>query len=166
MIERGDELMGNLSLIERARQMLNAASRNSTVQCSERQNTATKTIAKAADHITKGSSKPIWMETEASVTECKHEFVATDVRRPSRRNGANTFTISFTYYAHARTYYDRFTSAEPKAQGERFSIFYNALDPKQNAKSASVSGPRSTLSAIGIAGYILISGLFLTIARG
>jgi len=158
--------MSNPGLIERARQMLNAASHSSAGQYPARQNNTKKTNAKAANHTPKGKPKPIWMETEGSVTECQSEFIEIDAFHPGRANEANKFTVSFTYYAHARTYYDRFTSTEVKAQGECFSVFYNALDPNQNTKSVSESENRSALSVIGIAAYILISVLSLLMARG
>ena len=41
-------------------------------------------------------------------------------------------TVSFTYYAHAQTYYDNFISPGARTQGETFSVYYNTLNPRQN----------------------------------
>jgi hypothetical protein len=81
-------------------------------------------------------------------------------------NDPNKLIVSFTYYAHARTYYDNFISPVAMAQGETFSVYYNALNPSQNTRSPSESTKRSPLSDIAILGFILMSILSLTMVRG
>jgi len=156
--------MSNLRLIERARQILNAGNHSSADQRTASTHNTKKWKPTASRHTTQGRSKPIWMETEAEVAACQLEFVKTTVFHSGNAYQANKFTISFTYYAHARTYHDWFTSAEAKAQGERFSVFYNAFDPKQNTKSLSNSKNRRALSVVGITCYVIVSLLFLLIA--
>jgi len=158
--------MSSQELIERARQMLNAASQRSTEQKPTNENNAKKLKARLANRVPKGNLQPIWMATEARVISCEREVVTLNRSRLRTTGDAIKFTVSFTYYAHARTHYDSFTSTEAKAKGDGFSVFYNALDPKQNAKSVSDFENRSARSAIGVTGYILISVMFLMIARG
>jgi hypothetical protein len=106
------------------------------------------------------------METEARVTACHYEFARMNMFAFGIAKSTNRFTISFTYYAHGRTYSDNFISPVARAQGETFSVSYNALNPRQNTKSASNSTNTSELFAIGIVGYILLSILFFTMVRG
>ncbi len=158
--------MTNLGLIERARRMLNAVKHNSYGPCPSQQHYRAKENAAATNHNPIRHAKPIWMETEALVTECQRELTEISAHRSGNATDARPFTVYFTYYAHARTYYDCFSSTEIKARGECFSVFYNALDPKQNAISVSTSENGSALSAIGIVSYILISFLFLIMTQG
>jgi hypothetical protein len=81
-------------------------------------------------------------------------------------NDPNKLIVSFTYYAHARTYYDNFISPVAIVQGETFSVYYNALNPSQNTRSPSESTKRSPLSDITILGFITLSILCLTMVRG
>jgi hypothetical protein len=81
-------------------------------------------------------------------------------------NDPNKLIVSFTYYAHGRTYYDNFISPEAIEHGETFSVYYNALNPSENAQSPSDSTRRSPLSDITILGFITLSILSLTIVRG
>lgn len=157
--------MSNPGLIERARQMLNAASHGSAGEGPARDPNSKNTNGRAANHTAKGNPNAIWMETEASVTECECASVERNGFRPGGAIEANKFLVSFTYYAHARTYYDRFTSMEARARGERFSLFYNAFDPKQNTTSASEPESGIALTAIGVAVCIFISIMFLVMTH-
>jgi hypothetical protein len=106
--------------------------------------------------------KPQWLEAHASVTACKYEFGATQ----ALAFGAPTskhFLITFTYYAHGKTYTDQFTSPTYLEQGEIFSLTYNPLAPQQNSKSASTPSTGTPLIAIGIIGSILLTLLWLTL---
>ena len=74
--------------------------------------------------------------------------------------------VSFTYYAHAQIYYDDFRSPVARTQGEAFSIYYNALNPRQNTLSPSKFVNRRLLSDTAILGFIFMSILVLTLVRG
>jgi hypothetical protein len=106
------------------------------------------------------------METEAQVTECHHEFVRVSALTLRITEDPNKLIVSFTYYAHAQTYHDSFISPVSRAQGEPFSVYYNALNPRQNTQSPSEPTKRSALLDIAILGSILLSILFLTMVRG
>jgi hypothetical protein len=67
------------------------------------------------------------METEARVTACHYEFARMNTFAFGIAKNTDKFTISFTYYAHGRAYSDNFTSPVARAQGETFSVSYNAL---------------------------------------
>ena len=121
--------------------------------------------AKAASTTSQANSRPSWMESEARVTACQYEFDRMNTFTLRIATNTDKFTISFTYYPHGRAYSDNFTSPVARAQGETFSVFYNALNPRQNTKSASNSTYTSKLFAFGIVGYILLSILFLTMVR-
>jgi hypothetical protein len=52
------------------------------------------------------------------------------------------------------------------AQGETFSVYYNALSPGQNTRSPSDSTMRRLLSDIAILSFIILSILSLAMVRG
>jgi len=74
--------------------------------------------------------------------------------------------VSFTYYAHAHIYYDDFRSPVKRIPGEAFSVYYNALNPRQNTFSTSASIKKTSLSDIAILGFTLLSILFLAMVPG
>jgi hypothetical protein len=80
--------------------------------------------------------------------------------------GAGPFLISFTYYAHGKTYSDEFTSPTYLEQGATFPISYNPLAPHQNSMSSSTPTGRLPLFTIAIAGSILLSLLYLGMMHG
>jgi hypothetical protein len=114
------------------------------------------------------SAKPPWLETEAKVTACKYG--------PSRMNtltlgiptDKNHFLITFTYHVHGhgQTYTDEFTSPTYLEQGATFPITYNPLAPQQNNRSAATPITKTPLFAIGIAGSIILSVVWLALMRG
>jgi hypothetical protein len=77
------------------------------------------------------------METEARVTECHHELSRVRKLPLGVTKDHDNVIVSFTYYAHARTYYDNFISPVARAQGEALSVYYNALNPRQNTLTPS-----------------------------
>jgi hypothetical protein len=79
---------------------------------------------------------------------------------------SNQFLISFTYYAHGKTFSDEFTSPTYLEQGATFPISYNPLAPQQNTKSASAATGKTPFFAIGIAGSIFLSLLYLATMHG
>jgi len=76
------------------------------------------------------------------------------------------FLISFTYYAHGKTFGDQFNSPVAVEQNETFAISYNPLNPQQNSKSAAGYSRRGPIAAYGIAASIFCSLLLLVAARG
>jgi hypothetical protein len=109
--------------------------------------------------------KPPWLETQAKVTACKYEFGAGQALAfgiPSDKH----FLITFTYYAHGKTYTGEFTSPTYLEQGKIFSLTYNPLAPQQNSKSAATSTTRTPLFILGIAGSIIISLIWFAMMRG
>jgi hypothetical protein len=108
-----------------------------------------------------------WIETQATVTSCRFQFASLG----NIAFGFSTqkkFRIAFDYYAHGRLYSDEFQSPIAIAQNERIPITYNPLHPKQNSRTSgpNASPSRSPLIAIGIAGSIVLSLLWLTMMRG
>ena len=111
------------------------------------------------------TAKPPWLETHATVTACEYDFAAGQALAfglPTSKH----FRITFTYYAHGQTYTDTFTSPTYLEQGATFPITYNPLAPQQNSKSAAEPITKTPLFAIGIAGSILLSLIWLAILRG
>jgi hypothetical protein len=111
------------------------------------------------------TTKPIWLETDAKVTACKYDFGsgrALAFGIPTDKH----FLITFTYRAHGKTYTDEFTSPTYLEQGETFPISYNPLAPQQNSKSASTPTTKTPLFAIGIAGSIILSLIWLAVMHG
>jgi len=109
--------------------------------------------------------KTPWLETRAKVTSCNYESGAGQALAfgiPTSKH----FRITFTYYAHGQTYTDQFTSPTYLEHGATFPITYNPLAPQQNSKSATEPITKTPLFAIGIAGSILLSLIWLAILRG
>ncbi|MEO8737492.1 MAG: hypothetical protein ABI380_13250, partial [Edaphobacter sp.] len=109
--------------------------------------------------------KPPWLETTARVTSCKYEFGAERALAfgiPTSKH----FLITFTYYAHGKTYTEEFTSTTYLEQGKTFTITYNPLVPQQNSKSATTPTTKTPLFAIGIAGSVILSLIYLAMLRG
>ena len=77
------------------------------------------------------------------------------------------FSITFDYYAHGRLYSGEFQSPVAIPQNERIPIIYNPLDPQQNSRSfiPRTTPTRPPLIAIGIAGSVVLSLLWLAILR-
>ncbi|HEX3967291.1 MAG TPA: hypothetical protein VHW70_04950 [Edaphobacter sp.] len=110
------------------------------------------------------TTKPPWLDTQAKVVTCKYESGAGQALAfgiPTSKH----FLITFTYYAHGKTYTDEFTSPTYLEQGATFSIAYNPLDPQQNSKSTATPISRTPLFAIGIAGSVILSLICLFMMR-
>ena len=110
-----------------------------------------------------------WIATEATVTTCRYQFAGLS----NLAFGFSTqkkFRITFDYYAHARLYSGEFQSDAAIPQNERIPLTYNPLDPQQNSRDSASAGASSDvqppLLAVGIAGSILLSLLWLAILRG
>jgi len=110
-----------------------------------------------------------WIATEATVTTCRFQFAGLG----NLAWGFSTqkkFRITFDYYAHGRLYSGEFQSEAAIPQNERISITYNPLAPEQNSRDPDTaltpSAGRPPLIAIGIAGSVVLSLLWLAILRG
>ncbi len=110
-----------------------------------------------------------WIATEATVTTCRFQFAGLG----NLAFGFSTqkrFRITFDYYAHGQLYSGEFQSDVAIPQNERVPIRYNPLNPQQNDRDADSGAVASTgkppLIAIGIAGSIMLSLLWLLILRG
>ena len=113
----------------------------------------------------RSTAKVPWLETQAKVIACKYEFGAGQALAFGIPRSKH-FLITFTYYAHGRTYTDQFTSPTYLEQGEAFPITYNPLAPQQNSKSAVTPATKTPLFAIGIAGSIILSLVWLAMMHG
>ena len=107
-----------------------------------------------------------WLETQAEVTGCRYEFARMNTLSLGIATSRNQFIISFSYYAHAKTFCDEFTSPVAMGQGETFPVFYNPLNPQQNSRSESAPTSRVPVFAYGVAGSIVISLLYLAMMGG
>jgi TctA family transporter len=109
---------------------------------------------------------PRWLETEARVTACRYEFARMNTLTFGIPPENNRFLISFSYYAHARSYSDEFASPVALGNGATFNVRYNPLHPEENTKSASASARRSPLFALGVAGSGVLSLMYLSLVYG
>jgi hypothetical protein len=110
---------------------------------------------------------PAWIATEATVTTCRYQSPGLSTLAFGFQT-TQKFRITFDYYAHGRLYSGEFQSPIAIPQNERIPITYNPLDPQQNSR-ALIPNPTATrppLIAIGIAGSIVLSLLWLAILRG
>ena len=108
---------------------------------------------------------PRWLEIQATVTACKYEFGAGQALAfgiPTSKH----FLITFSYYAHGKTFTDEFRSPTYLEQGKTFTLTYNPLAPQQNSKSAAIPTTKTPLFAVGIAGSIILSLLWYAVMRG
>ena len=158
--------MTNLGIMERAKKLLSAAGRVVGEPAVKNRRATDKPNAERSGGAAQSTPQPIWMETEARVTDCRHELVRTSALTLRITNDPNRLIVSFTYYAHARTYYDNFISPVARAQGEAFSVYYNALNPRQNTLTPSRLLKRGALSDTAILSFVLLSMLLLAIASG
>jgi hypothetical protein len=112
------------------------------------------------------TSPPAWIATEATVTTCRYQSPGLSVLAFGIQTGEK-FRVTFDYYAHGRLYSGEFQSPVAIPQNERILITYNPLDPRQNSRSSipNLTSTRPPLIAIGIAGSIVLSLLWLAILR-
>jgi hypothetical protein len=110
---------------------------------------------------------PAWIATEATVTTCKYQSPGLSTFAFGFQT-THKFRITFDYYAHGRLYSGEFQSRVAIPQNERIPITYNPLDPRQNSRSfiPRITSTRPPLIAIGIAGSVILSLLWLAILRG
>jgi hypothetical protein len=126
-------------------------------------NTGNSTASTAAQPF--HASAP-WLETQAQVTACRYEFAKINTLSLGITTSPNHFIVSFSYYAHAKTFCDEFTSPVAMEMGKTFPVFYNPLNPQQNNPSEPPPASRVPLFAFGIAGSIVISLLYLAMMSG
>jgi hypothetical protein len=109
---------------------------------------------------------PAWIATEATVTTCRYQSPGLSTLAFGFQT-TQKFRITFDYYAHGRLYSGEFQSPIAIPQNERIPITYNPLDPQQNNRSfiPRTTPTRPPLIAIGIAGSIVLSLLWLAILR-
>jgi hypothetical protein len=106
------------------------------------------------------------METTATVVACEYQFARMNTLLLGLQSGAR-FRIAFDYRAQGRTYSDEFQSPVAIPQNERFTVRYNPHRPEENDRSGKAgSGGRVPLMAIGVAGSIVLSLLWLAMMRG
>jgi hypothetical protein len=110
---------------------------------------------------------PAWVATEATVTTCRYESPGLSTLAFGFQT-TQKFRITFEYYAHGQLYSGEFQSPLAIPQNERIPITYNPLDPQQNSRAliANPTATRPPLIAIGIAGSIVLSLLWLAVLRG
>jgi len=124
-------------------------------------------IAKTEDRF---DSAVTWLATQAEVTDCHYEFARMNTLTLGIAPDSYRFLISFTYYAHAKTFSGKFTSPVAMPTGGTFPVSYNPLKPQEYRRTesgAAGSGltDRSPLFAISIAGSVVISLLYLTMMQ-
>ncbi|MGH9596504.1 MAG: hypothetical protein ACRD3K_06875 [Edaphobacter sp.] len=113
-------------------------------------------------------TEPIWIATDATVTTCRYQSPGLSILAFGFQTGEN-FRITFDYYAHGQLYSGEFQSPTAIPQNEHIPVTYNPLHPEQNNRAHSSASPATTrppLLAIGIAGSIILSLIWLAILRG
>lgn len=113
-------------------------------------------------------AEPDWVETEATVTTCRYRSPGLSTLAIGFQVGEK-FRITFDYYAHGRLYSDEFQSPVAVPQNERIPLRYNPLHPEQNSRShgavETAAATRTPIFAVGFAGSIVLSLLWLLILR-
>ena len=106
------------------------------------------------------SSEFPWLETQARVAACKYEFGAGQALAfgiPTSKH----FLITFSYYAHGKTYTGEFRSSTYLEQSKTFTITYHPLSPQPTRTST-----KTPIFVIGIAGSVIISFFWFAMMRG
>ena len=109
-----------------------------------------------------------WIATTATVTTCRFQSPGLSTLAFGFQT-SEKFLITFDYYAHGRLYSDEFQSPVAIPQNETIPLTYNPLDPQQNNRTNHPSATperKPPLIAVGIAGSIVLSLLWLAILRG
>lgn len=130
----------------------------------DRVTNTTNSIAPTLDQAFNASVP--WLETQAEVTTCRYEFARMNTLSLGMATSRNQFIVSFSYYAHAKTFRDEFASPVAMGKGETFPVFYNPLNPQQNSRSASAPTSRIPVAAYGVAGSIVISLVYIAMMGG
>jgi len=107
-----------------------------------------------------------WLETQAEVTACRYEFARMNTLSLGIATSRKQFVVSFSYYAHAKTFCDEFTSPVAMGKSETFPVFYNPLNPQQNSRSVSAPTSGVPVFVYGVAGSIVISLLYIAMMGG
>ena len=109
-----------------------------------------------------------WIATTATVTTCRFQSPGLSTLAFGFQTGEK-FLITFDYYAHGRLYSDEFQSPIAIPQNETIPLTYNPLDPQQNNRTnhpSATPARNPPILAVGIAGSIILSLLWLAILRG
>ena len=113
--------------------------------------------------------EPEWLETQAQVTACHYEFARMNTLTLGIPLDPDSFLISFSYHAHAKSFNGEFTSPIAIAQGTTLSIYYNPLNPQESRRSRSGTNgmaSKGLLFAIGVAGSVVLSLVYLAMLHG
>ena len=108
-----------------------------------------------------------WIATTATITTCRYQSPGLS----PLAFGFSTrqrFLITFDYYAHGQLYSGEFQSHVAIPQNQQIPIAYNPFNPAQStrADSSAALQAKPPLVAIGIAGSVILSLLWLFILRG
>jgi hypothetical protein len=106
-----------------------------------------------------------WPEALATVTACTYDAGAGQALAfgiPLDKH----FLISFNYWANNELHTGEYSSATAVPQGTLFPITYDPANPHEHSRSRTEPATRRSLLAIGIAGSIILSLLWLAILRG
>ncbi len=114
------------------------------------------------------TERELWIPAEATVTSCQYQFARMNTFTFGIQTG-DKFRISFDYTAHGQLYSDEFQSPVAVPQNTTLPLSYNPLMPRENSLSAEAAGTstgRNPLLAIGIAGSVVLSLIWLAMLRG
>jgi hypothetical protein len=110
--------MTTLQIIARARKLLDAAGRRAWKQELSNSQTTVATNARCSDAVAQSDPSPIWMETEARVTECHRENVRLSPLTLRTKAEPKKVIVFYSYYAHAKMYYDCISSPGQRCKGK------------------------------------------------
>jgi hypothetical protein len=112
------------------------------------------------------TTPPGWIATTATITACRYQSRGLSTLAFGFQTGEK-FAIAFDYYAHGQRYSGEFQSPVAIPQSETIPIAYNPLNPSENSRAISATPlTKPPLLAIGIAGSIILSLIWLAILRG
>ena len=106
-----------------------------------------------------------WPEVLANVTACEYDARAGRTLAFGL-SSSKRFRISYNYWADGELHTGQLYSAVALPQGHLFPLTYNPEGPREHSTPGSTSASRAPLFAIGIAGSVVLSLIWLAILHG
>jgi len=158
--------MIHLDLVAQARRLLDAAGRIAGKRRVKDRPVAVAVRLPRGNGKVHFDSQPVWMETQARVTNCKYAPAGWKPWRWRSTHISRTSIVSFTYYAHARTYHGIFITHGGRAEGDTFPVYYNALSPQRNILSPPWRESRRAKPEVAILGVTTLAIFVLAASSG
>jgi hypothetical protein len=131
--------MINLEIMARARRLLDAVVRSAKQRTVKSRRVTISTHLNRSNDTVHLNSQPVWMETEARIVACNYAPARRKLWSLRSTTSCKTSIISFTYYAHARTYYGIFISHQAMSAGRHLPcLLQRSKSAREHSLAANV----------------------------